>query len=304
MARRIQVRRSAGGARLHATLFELGQEEAVDLIPRPGAVLDCRGRLAPARAGTPTSVAGPRSARKRRLVVAFAVCRRGPRCPRRHPASSSSISAADSFCFGGIFGSSRYRTARMSRLSSGLPGTTAGPLVPPFQDRLSVRQPEAGLRFLGTVARLAFLDDQRADPFSKNSVAAGSSARSEDRSPADERAAHDQGPTAEPCGDPRLRNKRTALGHGVFSRSATSGLTNRKLSMSIACPNCRSHCRRRYTPKTGIAPQERKRKRVGFDISRLGKRRFDISRPKENESESGTGSILVGWESGGSILVG
>ncbi len=90
-------------------------------------------------------------------VVVGPVVEDGQGAPDATQRSSAAISPADSFCFGGIFGSSRYRTARISRLSSGAVRNDSRSALAPFEKRFSVRQPEAGLRFLFTVARLAFL---------------------------------------------------------------------------------------------------------------------------------------------------
>ena len=78
-------------------------------------------------------------------VGRFFIITRGSGAPRFTHSSSSAISADGRFSFGGIWcSSSLQRTILMSRLSSGLPTTIAGPESPPCSQPLfesSVRPP-------------------------------------------------------------------------------------------------------------------------------------------------------------------
>ena len=66
--------------------FELRQEEAIDLIPRPGDVPRRPAASRSERAGRPTSVAGPRSAGSRRPSSPSVAFEAGHGAPERHPA--------------------------------------------------------------------------------------------------------------------------------------------------------------------------------------------------------------------------
>lgn len=75
------------------------------------------------------------------------------------------MAAAGSLPFGGILTEpSVYRTALMSKLSSGLPGTTAAPVSPPLHSVATVeQQPAPQLLRIGGVALGAMRDEQRSD---------------------------------------------------------------------------------------------------------------------------------------------
>ena len=170
----MSVRRSAGGDGFSPLRLERGQDEPVDLRPRPAGVLDRRGARRPHRPERPpvARLAGRRAARRPER-------RSHPRAPRatagraRSSASGGRPRPGRASPSGGIFSSPRCSTASMIRLSRGLPGTAAGPLSPPLSTsarpaRLSPpRVLPAPWHFWHFSARIGRMD------FSKNSVCAG-----------------------------------------------------------------------------------------------------------------------------------
>ena len=107
----------------------------------------------------------------------------GQGAPRATQRRSVAMFASDSRFLGGILGSPRYRTARISKLSSGLPGTTAGPLSPPFN--IASRSVRFSPFFDLTALWHGWQRSKRSGrtSFSKNSIASGSSASEGDPSP-------------------------------------------------------------------------------------------------------------------------
>ena len=89
---------------------------------------------------------------------------------------SCSISFAPSFILGGIFRSPVWPTAFSSRLSPGLPGTTAGPLSPPFSTAARPVRLSPPLVFLSPWHDWHFSTISGRISFSKNSAAARSGA--------------------------------------------------------------------------------------------------------------------------------
>ena len=96
-------------------------------------------------------------------VVTFGL--RGSGAPISIHFAKSATTLSGSFSFGGISRPSSCRSALMSRLSSGLPGTTARPLSPPLRMPFARVQPQLALQLLGAgrMALVALGDQDRAD---------------------------------------------------------------------------------------------------------------------------------------------
>ena len=139
------------------------QEEGIDLIGHVVRTVDSRGRLAPdGLERPPASMRGGRLGTRRRRRSGL---RGWPGCPRRHPALERRDLAGGQLLLRRHlrFVEVAYRTDQQALVRGSRDDSRSA--LSPFEKRFPVRQPEAGLRFLFTVARLAFRDDQGADRF-------------------------------------------------------------------------------------------------------------------------------------------
>ena len=152
--------------RLQALLFQPGQDEAIDVVARPGGIAAPAAPSARATAARPSAPCAASRISALGLPSETGTSTLGQAAPSLiHlrqvgdlPRRTAASSAASSGC------RRVWRTAWISRLFSGWPGTTAGPLLAALDQAVAVIDAQAALGVgVGGMAVVAVVDQHRPD---------------------------------------------------------------------------------------------------------------------------------------------